>query len=89
MDVFFIEFLTYNGIWSRVSNSVTKELFCKNIYDKKIVKIKIRYYADEATDFYDKEVPKGGSNYSCLAVILLDSVLKKGKAKGKNILQKG
>ena len=44
---------------------------------KKILKTKIRYYGDEATDFDDKGVPKVGSNYSSLAVILLDSILKK------------
>ena len=29
------------------------------------------------TDFYDKEIPKLNSNHTCLAVITLDSVLKK------------
>ena len=31
----------------------------------------------EATDFYDEEVPKVGSNYTCLAVILIGPVHKK------------
>ena len=38
---------------------------------------KIGSYGNQATDFHDKEVPKVGSNYTCLAVISLDSVLKK------------
>lgn len=37
-------------------------------------------YGDEATDFDDEEVPKEGSNYNCLAVISLDSGLKKGES---------
>ena len=32
---------------------------------------------DEATDFHDKEFPKVGSNHTWLAVINVDSVLKK------------
>ena len=32
---------------------------------------------DEATDFHDKEFPKVGSNHTWLAVIKVDSVLKK------------
>ena len=31
----------------------------------------------EFTDFYDKEIPKVDSNHTCLAVISLDSALKK------------
>ena len=30
-----------------------------------------------ATDFHDKEIPKVGSKYTCLAVVLIDFVLKK------------
>ena len=32
---------------------------------------------DEATDFHDKEIPKVDSNHTCLAVINVDSLLKK------------
>ena len=38
---------------------------------------KIKSYNDEVTDFHDKEVPKVGSNYACLAVMLIDFVHKK------------
>ena len=41
------------------------------------MKTKTKSYGDEVTDFYDKEIPKGASNYPCLAVISLDSALKK------------
>ena len=40
-------------------------------------KIKIKSHSDEVTDFYDKEIPKMDSNGTCLAVISLDSALKK------------
>ena len=41
------------------------------------MKTKIKSHGDEVTDFYDKKIPKLGSNHTCLAVISLDSALKK------------
>ena len=34
-------------------------------------------HGNEVTDFYNEEAPKLDSNHACLAVITLDSVLKK------------
>ena len=44
-----------------------------------IIKIiwKPKYNLDEVTDFSDKTIPKLDSNHTCLAVISLDSALKK------------
>ena len=36
-----------------------------------------KFYLDEATDFYNKEISKVDSNLTCLAVISLDSALSK------------
>ena len=33
----------------------------------------MKSYGDEARDFHDKEMPKVGYNYICLAVMLIDS----------------
>ena len=41
------------------------------------MKTKIKFHGDEVTDFYDKKIPKVDSNHTCLAVINLDSALKK------------
>ena len=41
------------------------------------MKTKIKSYGDEVTDFYDKRISKVDSNHTCLAVISLDSALKK------------
>ena len=38
---------------------------------------KAKSYGDEATGFYDKEVPKVDSNHTYLAIISLDSIFKK------------
>ena len=39
----------------------------------------MKSYVDEATDFLDKEMPKAGFNHTFLAVITIDSVLRKDK----------
>ena len=54
-----------------------KEFDSKPIYSKTFLKTKIKSCSDEATDFHDKEMAKVGSNYICLAVLLIDIVLKK------------
>ena len=45
--------------------------------NKEFLKIKIKSHGDEVTDFSDKEISKVDSNVTCLAVITLDSALKK------------
>ena len=47
------------------------------MHNKKSLKNKIKCYGDESTDFHDKEVPKVGSNYTYLAVILIDFFFQK------------
>ena len=41
------------------------------------MKTKIKSHGDEVTNFYDKKIRKVGSSHTCLAVINLDSALKK------------
>ena len=69
----------YYSIQNKTSNSTKKEFGFKPIYNKKILKAKIRSFGNEATDFHDKEMAKVGSNYTCLALILIDFVFKKDK----------
>ena len=40
----------------------------------------IKSHGDEVINFYNKKNPKVDSNYTCLAVISLDSALKKDKS---------
>ena len=48
-----------------------KEFHSKHIYNKIVLKTKIKSHGDDVTDFYDKETPKVDSNNT--------SVLKKGE----------
>ena len=41
------------------------------------MKNKVKSHGDKATDFYDEKIPKMDSNHTCLAVINLNSGLKK------------
>ena len=67
-------FKKYNAIWDKVS---AKEYDSEPVYNKTFLKTKIKSYCNEATDFHDKEMPKAGSNHTCLEVITIDSILKK------------
>ena len=67
----------YNSIWDKVSADIKKEFDSEPVYNKEFLKTKIKSHGDEVKDFYDKKIPKVDSNHSSLAVISLDSALKK------------
>ena len=54
----------YNTVCDKVSADIKKEVNSKPVYNKKILKTKIKSNSDEATDFYDIEIPKVGPNDS-------------------------
>ena len=64
-----------DDIRNKGSNSARKEYHSELIYDKKYLKTKINSYGDEAKDFHYKEILKVNSNFTCLAVILVDFIL--------------
>ena len=66
----------YNTTWNKVTADIKNS---RPVYNKNFLKTKIKSYDDEVTDFYDKNIPKVDSNQTCLAVISLDSALKKKK----------
>ena len=68
MDVFFDEDEKLLKRYNEIQNNVSNKIFPKT---------KIKSYVDEAADFHDKEISKVGSDYACLAVTLIDFVLKK------------
>ena len=55
-------------IWDKVSADIKKELDSEPVYNKKLLKTKIKSYGDKVTDYY-KEIPKVDSNHTCLAVV--------------------
>ena len=69
----------YNTFWDKASADFKKKLDSEPVCNKNFLKTKIKSYGDEATDFYDYEIPKVNSNLTCLAVISLDSALNKDR----------
>ena len=69
----------YNTIWDKVSAVIKEEFDSKPVYNKEILKTKMKSHGDEVTDFYDKKIPKVQFNHTCLAVIRVDSALKKDR----------
>ena len=78
----------YNTIWDKVSADIKKEFDSEPVYNKKILKTKIKSHGDEVIKFYDEKIPKVDSNHTCLAVISLDSVLKKDESYYPQVLSK-
>ena len=67
----------YNTIWDKVGVDIEKEFNSESVYNKTFLKTKINSHGNEVTDFFDKKFLRWNSNYTCLAIISLDSALKK------------
>ena len=65
----------YKTVWDKVNADIKKE--SDPVYNKEFLKTKIKSLGDEVTDLYDKKIPKVDSIHICLAIISLDSALKK------------
>ena len=65
----------YNEIWEKVKNIIKKEFENEPVYNEKYLKAKIKSYNGKIkTNFYNNKIPKEGSQFLCLSVILIDSV---------------
>ena len=67
----------YDDIWNKVRKSISKNFDSKPICYKNFLKTKIKSCGDNATNFHDKKIPEVGFNYTYLAVILINVLLKK------------
>ena len=67
----------HNTIWDKISSDIKKDLIAGPVYIENLLKTKIKSHDDEVTDFYDKNIPKLGSNHTSLAAVSLYSPLKK------------
>ena len=67
----------YITIQNKVSADIVDKLVVNLSILKNFLKTKINSLGDQVTYFYHKKIPKVESNHTCLAVIRLDSALKK------------
>ena len=52
----------------------------KPVYKEKYLKAKIKFYNGKInTNFHDNKIPRGGSQFICLSVILINSIFGTGK----------
>ena len=72
----------YSTIWEKISNLWNIEFDSEPVYDDndKYIKAKIKLYGDKVnTNFQGKKLPKENASYSCLSLIILDSVIRVNK----------
>ena len=71
----------YNEIWEKVRNSIKKEFDSKPVYCEKYLKTKTKSSKEKInTNFDINKIPKEGSQYIYLSVILIDFVFRTGKS---------
>ena len=69
--------LKYNEIWEKVKKLLSVQFDSRLVYDEKYSKTRAKDFEDKAiTKFTDNEVPKENIQYSCIAAISVDSVIK-------------
>ena len=67
----------YNEIWEKIKNSIKKEFDSEPVYNEKYLKAKKTSYNGKInTIFHNNIIPKEGSQFICLPVILTDSVFR-------------
>ena len=69
-------FKKYNAVSNKVHNLFKKEVHSESVYNDKYIKAKINLYN---VNFYYNKMPKENEFYTCLFVILLDSVVDVNK----------
>ena len=70
----------YNEILGKVKNIIKKEFDSKPVYKEKYLKAKIKTYNGKINmSFHNNKIPKEGSQFICLSVILIDSAFRAGK----------
>ena len=64
----------------KIKSSPKKEFDSEPVYNEKYLKAKIQSYNGKIrTNFYSNKIPKEDSQYICLSIILIDSVLEQVK----------
>ena len=70
----------YKQIWHLIKNKLGIRFHSLSVYDKKYLKTKVKEYDGVIkTIFLDNDVPKENKNYTCMACITIDSVMRMDK----------
>ena len=70
--------MIYNKIWrKKIKKLLGVEFYSEPVYDEKYIKARVKTFEDKViTKFTDNKVPKENTNYSCIAAICVNSVIK-------------
>ena len=80
----------FNEIWRKIKNSIKKKFDSEPLYNEKYLKAIIK--SDNGTiniKFDNDKIPREGSQFICLSVILIFSVFKTGKNYYPSFVVKG
>ena len=73
-------FKKYNKIWKKVKPSIEKEFDSEPLCNEKYLKAEIKSYNGKInSNFHNNKIPKEGSQFISLSVILIDSVFRQVK----------
>ena len=75
----------YNEIWDKIKEKLSIKFHSMLVYDEKFIKSKVREFNGVIKiNFLSDQVPIENENYTCIACITIDSVMRMEK---KNYLQ--
>ena len=69
----------YNQIWKKAEKLLRIEFNSEPVYgdDGKYIKTKLKTFGDSViTNFHNKKMAKENTPYTCLSIIMLDSIIK-------------
>ena len=73
-------YIKYNQIWNKIRELLGVKFYSEPIYDDSYIKTKVKTFSNIIkTLFSGDEIPKEKIEYSCIACISIDSVLKVDK----------
>ena len=67
----------YNGIWDKIRETLNINFHSMPVYDEKYIKAKVREFNGGVKT--DAKIPKESMDYTCIACITIDSVMKMEK----------
>ena len=70
----------YNEIWDKIKETLNIKFYSMSVYDKKSIKAKVRKFNGVIkTNFLGDKILKESMLYTCIACIIIDSVMRKEK----------
>ena len=70
----------YNEIWNKIKKTLGIKFHSMSVYDEKYIKAKVREFNGLIkTNFLDDKIPKENEQYTCIACITVDSVMRMEK----------